>query len=189
MLKFIYFILLTLLLASCQNEAEYESKQFDVRKDYNKAASVDLVIFSGYTKYDEFGGNLEGYNFTVGGAYAKIAKTFKDYKWNPESLNELISKHDPELKKDTGCLCRPTYVCAFVVYTSDEDPFGNLQKEKAAIVMLDESHDSILVSDRKNGIKYYRLSDGHSSKKAVPVYLSGLLKSVGMIYKFRDRDR
>lgn len=185
------YCLLVLLLFCSMKLSAYEP--FDLRKDFRKVSSIDLVVFKGFTQYEEIGGRVKTDTFVVGQTRSKIVKTFKNYKWDAKTFIQLIAKHKPKLAVEGDCLCRPKYVCAFVFYVDVEDgPFsdpGNPGKEMVAIAMFDEGHNSVMISDQKHGIKHYRVDTTSKKDSAVPTFISLVFKNIGMEYKFMDSGK
>ena len=55
---------------------------------------------------------------------------------------------------------------------------------KCAVILFDEAHDGILVSDMRHGQRYFRFSEGHVAEAGVPQLISRIMKLAGEEYQW-----
>jgi len=165
-----------------------DPNEFDLFKHYTQVSSVDLVVLKGWTRYDHVGGIINEPTLVVGHAKCEIGSVAQDFDhWTHSDFRRLFKDYDPKRQYE-DCFCSPKYAIAIIFYVQSPGTFNErLEKKKVALALFDESHDSVLVSDTKRGVRSFRFSEGHTEYSRVPKLISRVLASAGIQYEFMKR--
>jgi len=166
---------------------------FDLLRDSKLITSVDLITLRGWLRPDPLGTIITSNTLVCDRAMCEIDKVFEDSTlWPHGEFLRLFDDYDP--KREYGeCLCSPKYVLAAFFYVETDqpiDPFGgngSKERTRVAVALLDESHNSVLISDMKHGPRIYRFSVGHSPGGRVPKFIAKVMNGLGIEYEFLKR--
>jgi hypothetical protein len=167
--------------------------EFDLLRDSSLITSVDVITLRGWGNFDPLGMVVTNDTLVVADARCEIDTIFTNSPHWPQE--EFLSLFDEfESKRTYGdCFCSPKHVLAASFYVETDqsmDPFGDngkRERTRVAVALMDETHNSVLVSDMKHGPRSYRFSVGHSQECRVPRFVSKVMAELGIEYEFLKR--
>ena len=196
----IIFLSLSMFAAVATVDAGTPKKKIDIHDfDFFKHQSLitgyDLILLEERAEVTHLGSIVAENTFVMDLVRAKVKEVVVPrLTWDASIFKTLFKNYD-KTKRYESCFCSPTYALAIRLYTdkfeSVGDPFSpgpgkmELRKQIVATLLLDDGHDSITVSDMVNGVRYFRLSAGHSAKGNIARYLEYLASKEGLKYTFR----
>ncbi len=164
---------------------------FDLLSDFDLITSIDLITLRGWPNYDPLGMVVTNDTLVVADARCEIGSIFREFPhWPHEAFLGLFDDFDPK-QSYSDCFCRPKYVLAALFYVETDqswDPFrGSWERRLVAVALMDETHNSVLVSDMKHGPRSYRFSMGHSPDSRVPRLIAQVMTSLEVEYEYLKR--
>ena len=175
----------------CAKEA-IDWQQFDLLKQLNEVEHVDLVVLKGWAMPDHVGQLVEKHSLTVGPVVCEVDRVIASFQhWDSKAFRKLFKGYDRKVTYE-HCLCSPLYAMALIFYVDGEPLFGfdewdkekKMERKKVGIILFDECHDSVVVTDILNGMRVFRFSVGHSEDARVPQLIKQTLKAADVPYEF-----
>jgi hypothetical protein len=169
---------------------------FDFFKHQKLITAYDVVLLKVRAEMTPLGTVVPADTFVLDTLRAPVTKIIRPKtKWDSEKFRSLFRGYDKS-KQYESCFCRPTYAVAIRFYGDQavavSDPFepGPTKTENrkvlVATAVLDDGHDSMMVSDMANGLRHFRFSMGHEPTRGVARFMASLAAAEGLDYKFRE---
>ena len=181
---------------SAQNDDDsFNQYNFDLLENQDLITSVDLILFEGYTDHDPLGKIVTKDTFILNGISTKVKKIIKDIEWQANDFNKILKQYDEDYEREDDCFCQPNYVFALrFQIEGNEGGFGDKGFEDSeskdeviettvAYALFDEYHNSIIISDYKNSVRYYEFIDQGKTNHIVVKYISKILSKFKIAYK------
>jgi len=173
----------------------FNQYDFDLLENQDLITSVDLILFEGYTDHDSLGKIVTKNSFILNGISTKVKQIIKDIEWQVNDFNKILKQYDEDYEREGDCFCQPNYVFALRFQIEgneggfDDAGFEDSGREDeiiettVAYALFDEYHNSIIISDYKNSVRYYEFIDQGKTNHIVIQYISKVLSKLKIAYK------
>ena len=177
------------------DDDSFNQYDFDLLENQDLITSVDLILFEGYTDHDSLGKIVTKDTFILNGIRTRVKEIIKDIEWQANDFNEILKQYDKDYEREDDCFCQPNYVFALrFQIEGNEGGFGDKGFEDSeskdeviettvAYALFDEYHNSIIISDYKNSVRYYEFIDQGKTNHIVVKYISKILSKFKIAYK------
>lgn len=176
------------------DDTSFSQYDFDLLENQDLITSIDLILFEGYTNHDSLGKIVTKDTFILNGINMEVKRIIKDIEWWANDFNAIIKQYDKDYQRQEDCFCQPNYVFALrFQIEGHEGGFGDtgfednkkedeVTETTVAYALFDEYHNSIVISDYKNLVRYYDFIDQGKTNHIIVQYISKLLSTLKVAY-------